>query len=1701
MTKVNRVLAVFLCLLLCFQQTGFAQVVAQLDIAVHLGSLHARLTIDKFRPVHLRYLQYLPETNNFRLLLDRGSLNPSKKEVEDASKDLLKYFFIGLSLPNDTFWVNLRPDSPNDIIDPLLAQTDVGKILLEADLQLKKDTARFTSPDTAEGKDYWDKLYQKAEELFGSQGITIPTLTRPWIVPEEIIIRETTDSAYIYKATLKVMLEQDYLKNSKAYNFKDERLKDLNEYSSQLIRETVIPKLIKEVNTSKKYASLRQVYYSLILASWFKARNQGKDHPYARIIDRRDLTNLVSKEHWSQDTYFNAYKENFAKGEYNIQQQVYTYYGKTFRSYFSGGIGGLALAILPLGAVQQSDPDGPKILLGPAIAEGIPEAEALNQQIVYSHNQASLTDLDGHIDRPLPIVDNRMKVLGIRDPLDEDGESGLLGRRDSLIERARNVRINDFDGGIRARIVYDDTLGDVAAYHFTPDKNMPREVIIVINSNVSAAIQKEGIYHEAREAYWMLEGFDQHQAHVIASAEQTRGTNTLTAYHESQLQNMGLYELEAIIREDETMRQWHHSVLTDAGIDLGDVNNYERMLRRRAEELASAKDGFGMFNAYKANPGAAVDKLLQNAQGILRRAEGERQLDGALAQFDDFLRKEIAAGRLEQRVFADVMQRLFDFFISNGYYLDFANIDSLRTFILFKIEDQRIVNTHVGFVTAYYVRLITRVYDREFIDVEGYQNIFQDFIVINNTAIQRGYNIDVVPRLEGQGSAALDFSSDTWSRSIPLYELWSYLQGKCLRESGPESWLRYKKESTFLHELQHEITRRIFIHSTGVNLMRSRTSLNSIIDEELAELFALKECADPWLLFAKFLGNAAYEFDGAKKGLYWSILSAMSGYDNEEDILNWFKEIVHRYDIAELRQIATTAYAVAAQQWREHFNITGAETDFSFGANSQAARVAGILQGLFVVQPDATTAIYVNRDEIDDYLDDFALVLGKENPSREEVLRYLDGHETLHALVNKLRNDGNPLSKISLDKEEDLAAIFGRAFALFDGRVNRELIDEIEVVEQALGMILLDTLQNRPQNLESLLNALSVRVELREIATPLEMEKIKAQAERDGRIFKEAQLGKPDALANGSIFQDQGSDSTSREAIKRRFFTDWGGYKTPVYMRLRNFASRIAKRSQNSIYVTIRNLLGKDKFFISGEDKPDNINVGVPHFGLAGQGRTREKYDIYFSDKVDDMENFLAMHPEVELLATPESSFFEQARGNTPYRQQGYRILNDYLEFRKSGRGYEVSDGTQDAVEAFKRIQSMAKRYRTNIVLGTVREKYTKESATVYFNSAVIINNSGEVVHIRRKSGWVEEEGDEGYYGQGTDAEVTKKFSEDYYTTAVPVFLSNREGKPFSIFVTICADAHWKRVWKNIRGVEVDLFIHVAQEGDEFYTEESNFLINDVPSTKGNYLVNKLRDKDQRFPGHLGTIVISADTHLVKINGAILLTDSRSNQQKGLFPQDGNRINIKRLVFGPEGMRGLVSLRERKDAGDDLGAALTPREERKIDEDGNLGQFDSRQSGPSRSSSILPSPGVFGGIDGSARSAGSPSIPGKGELGGIDLRSLPIVTRAIGNLRVNMDAQAINRLRGADVSKELEEIQRMVEAGIVPSAERIKEYVQASSSQGNLDTGKVISFISDILRHEEESCCATDPTLRDILVVLESSRSNQELKTVFLGGK
>jgi len=127
---LRKIISLVLSLTLITSQPIFAQGVAQINLGNYLRTAGSSIAADKFRPLHMRYFSYDMEKDNFQLLLDKGD-NQDIKEVElqEKTKVLMEYFQIGLALPNEKFWVNLRPDAEDQMIDPELEKT--GKVFVE----------------------------------------------------------------------------------------------------------------------------------------------------------------------------------------------------------------------------------------------------------------------------------------------------------------------------------------------------------------------------------------------------------------------------------------------------------------------------------------------------------------------------------------------------------------------------------------------------------------------------------------------------------------------------------------------------------------------------------------------------------------------------------------------------------------------------------------------------------------------------------------------------------------------------------------------------------------------------------------------------------------------------------------------------------------------------------------------------------------------------------------------------------------------------------------------------------------------------------------------------------------------------------------------------------------------------------------------------------------------------------------------------------------------------------------------------------------------------------------------------------------------------------------------------------------------------------------------------------------------------------
>lgn len=310
------------------------------------GSLHLpepKLAQREFHPPILKSLIVNPESRNnyFSFILDTGERASSDKaQLEPEVRDLIHHFFLGVTLPSEDFWVNLNFSQEDRITSPRLGLTDAGKILLEADLKLKKDVAYLTDPRHATGAEYWRILNEEIQKL-RLVNPRIPQANRVWIVPDEVMVEEENDTFTITRARLKVCLESDYLaKYENNYIYQNEEEKRLIDCARKAMEGAVLPFLEREVNYGIAYAPLRQVYHSLILAECYKRRYWGKKGFFPSTVNQGYLEGLHSKTPWSKKGYFDAYVRSVSQGEYSFRRTEFDPYQFDMikKQYVSGGI-------------------------------------------------------------------------------------------------------------------------------------------------------------------------------------------------------------------------------------------------------------------------------------------------------------------------------------------------------------------------------------------------------------------------------------------------------------------------------------------------------------------------------------------------------------------------------------------------------------------------------------------------------------------------------------------------------------------------------------------------------------------------------------------------------------------------------------------------------------------------------------------------------------------------------------------------------------------------------------------------------------------------------------------------------------------------------------------------------------------------------------------------------------------------------------------------------------------------------------------------------------------------------------------------------------------------------------------------------------------------------------------------------------------
>ncbi len=322
-----------------------------------------------FEPVLVKGLKVNQENPFlFDFIVDSGNTQMQGEALKAEADRLIKYFFAGLTIPEKDLWVNLSPYEKDRIVPESLSKTALGRDLLAQDYILKQLTATLIYPEKELGKAFWDKVYTKAQQMYGTSEVPVNTFNKVWIIADKATVFERNQVAYVLEGHLKVMLEEDYLAKEKntvipapaeGSRVNEAGIQNKNNISSEIIKEIILPELEKEVNQGKNFASLRQMYYSLILAGWFKTNLKqallNQVYSDKSVVKGLELKNSPPLEGGARgggltpDAIYQQYLQAYKKGVFNYIKEESSlsspnaFVGDTNttiipRKYFSGGI-------------------------------------------------------------------------------------------------------------------------------------------------------------------------------------------------------------------------------------------------------------------------------------------------------------------------------------------------------------------------------------------------------------------------------------------------------------------------------------------------------------------------------------------------------------------------------------------------------------------------------------------------------------------------------------------------------------------------------------------------------------------------------------------------------------------------------------------------------------------------------------------------------------------------------------------------------------------------------------------------------------------------------------------------------------------------------------------------------------------------------------------------------------------------------------------------------------------------------------------------------------------------------------------------------------------------------------------------------------------------------------------------------------------
>jgi len=224
--------------------------------------------------------------------------------------------FTWLALDPSQFWVNLNPDTPDTVVDEQFGTTDAGRVLLEADLSMKKTLSDLMDPATETGTTFWDSMERAEDGALCYGGM------RAWIEPQPAKVRADGDQLYILDAPLRVQIEpMEFDWDPPGGDPCDGVPEEIMEANTRLYIDTFAPLLEEHVNADPEYADMRRVYTARVAAEWIKDRDAKRPGAFHDIIGSGDVSAWPARTDWDFDETFDEFMELLQTVQYTYEYE------------------------------------------------------------------------------------------------------------------------------------------------------------------------------------------------------------------------------------------------------------------------------------------------------------------------------------------------------------------------------------------------------------------------------------------------------------------------------------------------------------------------------------------------------------------------------------------------------------------------------------------------------------------------------------------------------------------------------------------------------------------------------------------------------------------------------------------------------------------------------------------------------------------------------------------------------------------------------------------------------------------------------------------------------------------------------------------------------------------------------------------------------------------------------------------------------------------------------------------------------------------------------------------------------------------------------------------------------------------------------------------------------------------------------------